>query len=70
MTNIDQKMEWEKTALEKYNKMIQRIPLFHRQIAQQVVEKKAVRGAMLLLRERVFAEGPDYGPYRSPDTRR
>jgi hypothetical protein len=34
-------MEWEKEALKKFTTMIERIPLFHRQIAQQVVHKKA-----------------------------
>ena len=33
--------EWEKEALNKFNTMIERIPLFHRKIAQQVVHKKA-----------------------------
>lgn len=34
-------LEWEKEALGKFKSMIERIPLFHRQIAQQVVHKKA-----------------------------
>ena len=34
-------VEWESTALAKYNHMITKIPLFHREIAKQVVEKKA-----------------------------
>jgi len=36
---------WEPTALKKYEDMIQRIPLFHREIAQQVVDKKAEENA-------------------------
>ncbi|MFH1360870.1 MAG: hypothetical protein ABIJ41_07585 [Candidatus Omnitrophota bacterium] len=34
-------MEWEKEALEKFNALIERIPLFHRQIAYKVVVKGA-----------------------------
>ncbi len=40
-------MEWEKEALKKFNTMIERIPLFHRKIAQQVVHKKAQLNAEL-----------------------
>jgi hypothetical protein len=39
------KLEWEKQALTKFNSMIERIPLFHRKIAQQVVHKKAQMNA-------------------------
>ena len=35
------KIEWEPTALAKYNLMITKIPLFHREIARIVVDKKA-----------------------------
>ena len=45
MATADSQLEWEKTALEKYNKMIERIPIFHREIAQQVVQKKAAMNA-------------------------
>ena len=38
---IQPELEWEKEALSKFNLMIEKIPLFHRQIAQQVVHKKA-----------------------------
>lgn len=41
MNPAQTKLEWEKTALEKYNHMISKIPLFHREIARQIVEKKA-----------------------------
>ena len=34
-------MAWEPQALAKYNKMISLIPIFHRRIAQEVVNKKA-----------------------------
>ena len=37
--------EWEKTARDKYTKMIARIPIFHREIAKSVVDKKAVLNA-------------------------
>ena len=39
-------MEWEKSTLTKYESMIQRIPLFHRDIADQVVRKKAAQNAL------------------------
>ena len=35
------KIEWEKAALKKYQDMLSKIPLFHREITKQVVEKKA-----------------------------
>lgn len=34
-------MRWEPTALAKYNRMLNLIPIFHRGIAQEVVNKKA-----------------------------
>ena len=34
-------MPWEAAALSKYNKMLNVIPVFHRRIAQEVVNKKA-----------------------------
>ncbi|MBI3602239.1 MAG: DUF2621 family protein [Candidatus Omnitrophica bacterium] len=39
-------MSWEKTALEKYHKMLQLIPVFHRGIAKEVVNKKAEQLAL------------------------
>ena len=50
---VHKELEWEKEALLKFNSMIAKIPLFHRQIAQQVVQKKALlnardRGASLV----------------------
>ena len=38
-------LEWESAALEKYQNMVKRIPLFHREIAQKVVEKQALQNA-------------------------
>ena len=38
-------LEWESTARRKYETMITKIPLFHREIAKQVVDKKAVINA-------------------------
>ena len=39
------KLEWEADALKKYQLMITKIPLFHREIAKVVVDKKAVINA-------------------------
>ena len=36
---------WETGAKQKYDDMITKIPLFHRDIAKQVVDKKAVENA-------------------------
>ncbi len=41
MGTIQTAMSWEKTGLEKYNKMLRLIPVFHRGIAKEVVNKKA-----------------------------
>lgn len=38
-------MAWEAGALSKYNKMLNLIPIFHRRLAQEVVNKKAEQGA-------------------------
>ena len=46
MSVIQTRLEWEGKALKKYENMIRRIPLFHRQIAQQVVDKKAEQNAL------------------------
>ena len=45
MTQITQEIKWEPVAKAKYDKMIEKIPLFHRQIAKLVVEKKAALNA-------------------------
>jgi len=34
-------IQWEPKALEKYNTMISKIPIFHREITKQIVPKKA-----------------------------
>ena len=39
------KLKWENQSLEKFNTVIQKIPLFHRDIAKQVVIKKAEQNA-------------------------
>ena len=41
MPNIQTQLKWEKEALAKFNAMIARIPLFHREIAKKVAYKKA-----------------------------
>ena len=46
MSNTQTRLEWEKNAFKKYENMIRRIPLFHREIAQQVVDKKAEQNAL------------------------
>ena len=35
------KLEWEEKAYQKYQTMLSKIPLFHREITKQVVKKKA-----------------------------
>ena len=41
MVSVQTTMRWEPTALAKYNRMLNLIPIFHRGIAQEVVNKKA-----------------------------
>ncbi|HBR15603.1 MAG TPA: hypothetical protein DD723_08730 [Candidatus Omnitrophica bacterium] len=50
-------LQWESGALAKYNNMVVKIPLFHREIAKQVVEKKAELNAKE--RGSVQVEEPD-----------
>lgn len=45
MATTETKLKWEAKAREKYQGMIRKIPLFHREIAKQVVDKKAVLNA-------------------------
>ena len=45
MQDITMKIEWETSAFKKYQTMISKIPLFHREIAKTVVDKKAVLNA-------------------------
>ena len=39
--NTQAQLTWEPRALQKFNSMIERIPLFHREIAKKVAYKKA-----------------------------
>lgn len=53
MNSTQTKLEWEPKAFEKYKGMIAKIPLFHREIARIVVDRKAQinaagRGASLV----------------------
>ena len=41
MVSIQTTMNWDAIALAKYNKMLNLIPIFHRRLAQEVVNKKA-----------------------------
>lgn len=44
-TQAQPQIQWEPEAFKKYQDMIARIPLFHREIAKIVVDKKAVINA-------------------------
>ena len=46
MTPVQTNIKWDEIAYEKYQLMITKIPLFHREIAKQVVDKKAVINAV------------------------
>jgi len=41
-----QQLKWESEAFQKFTAVIQKIPLFHREIAKQVVTKKAQQNAI------------------------
>jgi len=45
MVSIQTNMNWDAVALSKYNKMLNLIPIFHRRLAQEVVNKIAEQGA-------------------------
>jgi hypothetical protein len=45
MDSTKAQLEWEETACKKYEEMILKIPLFHRDIAKRVVDKKALINA-------------------------
>lgn len=45
MTEAIEKLQWEESALKKYKGMISKIPMFHREIAQTVVDKQAAINA-------------------------
>lgn len=46
MVTVQTNMQWEAGALSKYNKMLNLIPIFHRRLAKEVVNKKAEQGAV------------------------
>ena len=46
MLNTQTQLEWQPEALKKFNRMIEKIPLFHRDIAERVVHKKAQLNAL------------------------
>ena len=46
MVSVTTTMKWEATALAKYNKMLNLIPVFHRGIAKEVVNKKSEMNAV------------------------
>ena len=41
MTKTQTELKWEPSAFKKYQEMITKIPLFHREIAKKVVDKRA-----------------------------
>jgi len=45
MSETKTQITWEENVRAKYDLMITKIPLFHREIAKQVVDKKAVINA-------------------------
>ena len=45
-TTQQTQLQWEPAALGKFDRMITRIPLFHREIAKTVVKKKAAHNAL------------------------
>ena len=45
MTPTAMQLQWEPIASDKYKEMISKIPLFHREIAKKVVDRKAVINA-------------------------
>ena len=45
MVDITRQMEWDKESLRKFESMITKIPLFHRDIAHGVVLQKAEMNA-------------------------
>jgi len=45
MPEIKEKLKWDEKALEKYKLIISKIPIFHRNIAKVVVDKKALSNA-------------------------
>ena len=41
MVSVQTNMQWDAIALSKYNKLLNLIPVFHRRLAKEVVNKKA-----------------------------
>ncbi|MDP2654758.1 MAG: hypothetical protein Q8Q08_12130 [Candidatus Omnitrophota bacterium] len=53
-------LQWETGSSERFNRIIARIPVFHREIAKQVVQKKAelnaaARGAAVVADDDIIA---------------
>ncbi|MBI4309532.1 MAG: hypothetical protein HY591_04290 [Candidatus Omnitrophica bacterium] len=46
MVSVVTTIQWDPVALAKYNKMLNLIPLFHRGLAKEVVNKKAEQNAL------------------------
>ena len=46
MVSVQTNMQWDPVALAKYNKLLNLIPIFHRRLAQEVVNKKAEQAAL------------------------
>ena len=46
MVSIQTSMNWDSVALSKYNKLLNLIPIFHRRLAKEVVNKKAEQMAL------------------------
>ena len=46
MVSVVTTMKWESTALAKYNQMLNLIPIFHRGIAKEVVNKRSEQNAI------------------------
>ncbi|MBF0385349.1 MAG: hypothetical protein HQL27_05710 [Candidatus Omnitrophica bacterium] len=38
---MSEQIKWEPKAFEKYQKMLSKIPLFHRELTKQVVDRQA-----------------------------
>ena len=46
MTPTQTQLKWEGQALSKFNLMVSKIPIFHREIVRQIVPKKAEINAL------------------------
>ncbi len=45
MQEMVEGLKWDEACLNKYNKMLNKIPIFHREITKQIVPEKAVLNA-------------------------